>query len=657
MSGYQLGPVHYTDFGPFRKATFDFSVPGLTLIEAIIKGKRGCDSNGAGKSFLYDGPVWAIWGRCIRPNYTGDDIIRGEWNAKRKRNIPAPGTWASVEVELIGGKKPVRVERYRNHPKYANKLRLIVAGKDISRGTNDETQRVIENLIGMDFTTFCNSVAFGVREDVKSFFSAPDSERKRIMDMLLGLELYADAEKIARDRLKKNSEKTEELGRKKSRLEIKIDEKRLLLQNLNDSEIEDADFKIKVHRARLLRIDRASMSIRQTLHTLKVELNDEEESYQGALEKYEVQCRHREEKAADLDRKRRSLEREINTFEGEVRQLEAQIRRLAVMGGGECPTCGQPFSKKAAKESVEKLQEQVNMLNHKILTTDLEVGINEKLLEALDEPEKPENTEIDTLREEIQQERERRSAMESEIRVERARIEEMEEAQARVKAQIERLETEIKETQESLATVEDEFNALLQKSEDIEFWVEGFGAQGLRSFLIEAELPEINRWASVHAQRLLGAGTQVKMLPTTKLKKGSQREKISIDCLIPGCTNSYAGASVGQKKRLNLCLLMAFGRVVANRSIKPFRQFFADEIFDGLDKTGTESVAELLRDIANGDEQTEGRPVIFVTHNPRIKPAADRVITVYHNGEYAVLKGDGAPVKTPSKKKKVARRA
>ena len=66
-------------------------------------------------------------------------------------------------------------------------------------GTNKQTDMRIEAELGLDFDTFMNTVAFGARAEVRSFFFAPDSERKRIMDKLLGLGVFAGYEQNVND--------------------------------------------------------------------------------------------------------------------------------------------------------------------------------------------------------------------------------------------------------------------------------------------------------------------------------------------------------------------------------------------------------------------------------------------------------------------------
>ena len=405
MSGYRIGPVHYGNFGPFMSEVFDFSVPGLTCIEAVVEGVPGHDSNGAGKSFLFDGVSWCLYGRCIRKDYTGDDIIRGKWDSRRKRNIPAPGVWTCVTTHIVGGPKPVRVERYRKHPEHANKVFLYVDEIPVSRGTNAETERAIEELIGMDFATFCNVIAFGVREDVKSFYAAADGDRKGVMDNLLGLALYTDAEQVARRRLRKLGAKLSDLDDKRGRLQIALSEKTVLYQNLAGEDLDDADFQIRLKKLLVKLHRRAYTKSKQDVLDLKVEQHDEEDRYKEVLKEHALAVRVYEVESAKLEREKRELDRTISALEGEIRQLEARVERLSSLKGKKCPTCEQDVDAKTATSARTALVNEVKDFNYKITATELERDIVDKGLDKLEDPEQPESLELDTLQQEIEQAR------------------------------------------------------------------------------------------------------------------------------------------------------------------------------------------------------------------------------------------------------------
>ena len=143
----------------------------------------------------------------------------------------------------------------------------------------------------------------------------------------------------------------------------------------------------------------------------------------------------------------------------------------------------------------------------------------------------------------------------------------------------------------------------------------------------------------------------MRLSPTRELKtKSVQREELTVEAVIPGCTRSYAGASKGQKKRLDLCLILAFRELVASRANKAFHQLFVDELFDGLDQTGCAGVVELLREMAKTG------PVALITHDERIKPAGDRFVLVDHDGTTARIVANGTFCATTAVLKPVVQR-
>jgi DNA repair exonuclease SbcCD ATPase subunit len=155
----------------------------------------------------------------------------------------------------------------------------------------------------------------------------------------------------------------------------------------------------------------------------------------------------------------------------------------------------------------------------------------------------------------------------------------------------------------------------------------------VKSFVIESEIPQINAIATNYARRLLGQGAFVRISPTKKLKTTDDtREELLVEAGIPGCAQSYSGASKGQRHRLDLALILAFRSVVAARSACPFDQLFADELFDGVDATGVDCVVEILQEIS------AQCPVVLVTHDARLKSVGDRRVVVAHDGKCATLR-------------------
>ncbi len=638
MQGYRIGKVHYKNFCPFEDVTFDFDHPGLTVIEGLIEGKRGCDSNGAGKSFLFDGPAWALFGRCIREKYTGDAVVR----------LGAKGG-CSVEVEVIGGKNKIKVIRYRKHPTNVNHVYLYVNGKNRSRGTDPATTLAIEQLIGMDFTSFCNSVAFGVREDVKTFFSATDKDRKKVLERILGLERYAQAERVARQRLKALGERTSELELQRLTLQTVLTEKRALLAELGlAEETEDVVFKVALTRLAARRFRARLKKLGKERADLELEVAAEESKYEGAVAAWEVAHTLYNTQSLQLNQDRAALQHEAGQLKAQLAAAKSKAAKFKKLAGKKCPECEQMLTPARAQAFGKDYAEHTKDVGVDLKATRYKIELVVEQIDALEAPPQPGvPKELALVQEEFQEAVGAYHEVEKQADVEDARAQEMQDAHERVTVQTKGLTAEIEKASSELASTEKEYLQAKKRSDDLEFWVDGFGNQGLKSFLIEAEIPQINKVASFYAQQLLGIGAVVRLTATKALKtKDVVREKLTVEGEIPGCTKSYAGASKGQKKRMDLSLLLAFRELVATRQVRAFEQLFADEIFDGLDRTGAESICELLREVA------ADCPVALVTHDSRIKPIADRLVIVRHvNGKAALAGAKKGVVKKKVKKK------
>lgn len=642
--GYRIGKVTFRNFGPFESGVIDLDQPGVTLIEGSIHDIPGCDSNGAGKSFIFDGIAWALYGRCIRPEYTGDDVVK----------LKARGGCA-VEVELTRGHEPVVIRRYRNDREYKNQVHLEVAGKDVTRGTNAETQVAIERVVGMDYLTFCNTVAFGVREDVKSFFTATDTDRKKVLDMMLGLEVYGEAEKVARRRLKAAVVELEDARSGIASTEIRIEEKKELIETLEQAQEDDTASKLKEQQKALkdaeekLKTWNGKVSeMEERIEKLRDQIEKEEADYVQAM-------KDRHEKIVEMEREEVKLDNDVLAARIIVQGIEKRVRDMDGLTGAECPTCHQDVPKAHVKSIKDAAEKELKAAQKKYDEANKALNDYTAKLEAarVERPEKSnKHRELEEqcaeLDGRLDKRCETRDKYKSAKKVAEGIIAELEAAQERSGGRVDKAKKELKVLEDSITEGKVAIEQHEERVAKLEFWVQAFGNQGLKSFLIEAEIPEVNRHATRYARRLLGEGAKVQLKATTTLKSGANREKLTVEGVIPGKTEKYAGASKGQKKRMDLSLLLAFRKLIAGRVQQPFDQLFADEIFDGLDQSGVEVIGELLR------EEASSGPVALVTHDPRIKPVGDRFVLVEHDGVSARIgvTGDASePAPQPAKSK------
>jgi DNA repair exonuclease SbcCD ATPase subunit len=627
-----FGQVTYQNFGPFENATFRFDQPGLTLVSGRMTDRPGADDNGAGKSMVLEGLVFALYGRCLRDRFKGDDIIRH--GAK----------WAAVSVEIKGLDQPAHVFRFRGHPSFGNNVRLCVGDQDVSRGRNAATQQEIDQLVGMDYATFVSTVAFGARQDIRSFFALPEADRKGIFETLLGLEVFARAEVLARAESRETAGVIAGVEAQAASVVQRQEDLARLRETLPDIDGLQAA------------VDACATALRKAAEAGKKadrEVRESRQAVQDALADYRRELADYRVKEADAIERGQGLYQVETQAKGALqaatRGRDALVQergRLTNLRGSRCPTCKTRLTAEVQQEVLaensaaqEKAAQVVLAAEAAYEAAAADYGQATEELVAIKKkaPKDPDiRAESRRVTESEDQQRKSQALIRQEASAHAAAKSELDEA-VRTSERISELEARIAqdgaEAQQRLVTLRDR-----QKVSD--FWVAGFGDGGVKSFIVESALPAINEHATALAQRLLGAGSYVRLTATKALKSkpGEQRERMEVEGCIPGYATSYAAASKGQRLRLDLALLLAFREVAARRAWKQVRQFLADELFDGLDRSGCAMVATMLRELS------QEAPVILVTHDERLKGWADRQVVVHHDGTKARILADKAKV-------------
>ena len=619
---YRIGLVTAKNFGPFRSMEFDFGKPGLTVIEGVMVDRPGCSSNGSGKSYILEAPVWGLTGRLIRDGVSVDSVVHGYLSD------------AEVTVQVVGGPETIEIRRYRKHSEHRHGVRLFIGGKDGSRGTNQETDRAIENELGLDFTTFMNTVAFGARSDTRSFFTASDGDRKSIMRRLLGLDLYEHAQKLARAKLRETATAVETIMEREITLASLSMEQDTALERLGVSgddderelEYETAAAQVNILRGSCHRQDRRT-------EQANADLEAEIENHRQQTAEYRRTLDAIAKTKSEIERAIREVTRESGAADSQIARFEDQIARLRSLVGGKCPTCQQTLTATGAETAVVELQSEAEKAAEKASAATQRLRqLRAELDEIESAPEEPSRWAVETVEEELRIERERSIRMQSKLDAAIIRRDEAKKRKDQKSGTVSEVRKRIREIQTEQDDLAQKKSDLQARADRLDFWVRGFGNEGVPSFLIEAELPEINQTATSFAVRLLGGGTSVCLLPTKQLKtKDESREQMVVEATIPGCAQNYADASKGQRHRLDLSLILALREVVARRSTAAFDQLFCDELFDGVDGAGIECVVEILRELA------VDRPVVLVTHDSRLKSIGDRTVTVTHEGGVASL--------------------
>ncbi len=337
--------------------------------------------NGAGKSSILDGIVYALYGKI--PRYAGrrinteEDII----------NHNSDRLYLSLKFKVGDRTFLVKRELLRGRSQQANIYELI-NDKPIPLGVkrNKEVNALIENLLGMDYETFTRTVILPqnqIDRFLKPSSSEAFSERRQILQRLLGLDIYKEMKKLASQRCKDiskelqlianrlegelkiyNKEFIREIERKlkeNERLLDSLEEERwainkeienlkeiinifanLLLNQKNYQDIslrlkelsrykEDADRLETVYQLQLEAIPLRNMIKEFSEKKTRLEaLTKEKLEIEEKIEKYSIEVENEEKKTVDYQRYLEYAERLLGftSLAGDIKTLELERQRI-----------------------------------------------------------------------------------------------------------------------------------------------------------------------------------------------------------------------------------------------------------------------------------------------------------------------------------------
>lgn len=615
-----IGLVEGENYGPYERFAVDFSAPGLTTVYGTTKGLKRMDGNGSGKSMLMDAPSVCLYGRGMRADFAGDDY----W-----KNASSGGMM--LRVHLKGYGRPLRVERYRKHKEFGDRIVIFDNNKEDphSRRTLPEAQEFIcRDLLGATWADYAATVAFACRDDVRAFLAATDTARKGVLESVLKLLDYANACERAKAELRVHVDALIGLRSRKTALETqKVDAEQRLADAAAAMDsvaagdaVELAHAKVRANLWALaeVRAEKALVDLMAEQEAAEQAVESRFADYGRRMAEYRVTQGEFQDRINRLERDRARADFEYDTAQKALARIEG-LR-------GKCPTCRREMTGKDSERVVEELRAQVSAAGVKsdAIAMELEMVAKEPVVPP---PEKPVDVNGASLRCEVRQAEQRlahvrgkRETAAAQLDTVRGRADAATQARDSAKAALDKVGDAAAACDAEIAQREDAMKM-------VEFWVSGYGNKGIKSLEIENDLPRINARFSYYARRLFGSDDVTARLMALKtLKGGGQREEMSVACRIPGYAMTYGQASRGMRRRLDIAFLMALRSVAVEKSPLALNQFFADEVFDGVDQAGCTAVIELLREVS------QECPVMLVTHTPQLRDAGDRVIHVCHDG-------------------------
>jgi DNA repair exonuclease SbcCD ATPase subunit len=619
--------VTLENFLIISKATIALQNRGLVRIAGENTDDTTSISNGSGKSTLIEGIYWGLFGDSLRNLKSSDDVVN--------RTV---GKNCSVVLEFEEGETSYRVERYRKHSKKKNNLYLYINDVDSRGKDNRETQTYIEDIVGMDKTSFSNSIVFGQghSKNLKRFSEMTDSEKKATLEKVLSLEVFGKA-----------FDKTKE---KLSELETGIALKRQALESLETKLVEMAQQTKDASQGLGQFEDRRNSRIADVLGERDALLRTLEDLDQNlvaiksnhtSIEELDQTMEACEELLADQMKEIDSLKEGIGERKTKIlsttQSINADIQRHKKQldslsdgsdAGGRCEYCASVIV-------------QTN-LDHERDGLEFEIEDRERSVKSL-------NTELETLVSEYEKKRESVDAIIGDINDVIKACKSQQATFHTTQRHIDRMELEVKHAQttaddkaQQAKDIETEDNpwksivanletatkgleaekegfkeAFSEYEEELKilsFWRTAFSRQGIRSFLLDKIVPFLNERVAHYLAILTDGGITAKFSTVKRLASGEYRENFNLEVTNRHASESYEGNSGGEKRRIDLAVALAFNDFLASRSGKRFNILLLDEVFEGVDAEGLYYVIKVLEDLARRKSS-----VFVITHRDELK--------------------------------------
>jgi DNA repair exonuclease SbcCD ATPase subunit len=622
--------VKAENFLAYQQLDFDFSNRGLVLIEGQNKDENLYKSNGSGKTSLVDALCWGLYGKCVKAA-SPDKVV----NLKAGKNCIVEVEWGHY-----------RVIRYRKHTKYKNDVHFYINDEAVNAKSVAETQARIDKELGLSYDSFVKSVYFQ-QSTLASFANAKDSEQKAIIEDILNLKLLGNAQEWCKERAKHVVSEIEKRTSNKSQLDLLLREsqkradgleqrstmwhtdihnqKCALWSQISELEKKKLEFKSDFDFERARSVIQAAQPLGQEFLPIQTKI-------------YALQDR----KTA-ITASKSKMEWQLNSLKERQLQYLADAESCRNKAQN-CPTCGREMDYSIQAKLLTGIEDKIKNTKQDILDLQARFEKSEdpaSLEQEIEElkAELGNKQNIISLAGEVQRrlEREEKLAQEASLFEERirqagARVTELAEQQDPYREQI----TEEFDKQQSLAlnlqAVDKVISELSEEVSYYEYWVDGFSNSRLKSYIMDSITPYLNERANHYAQFLTGGAFQIDISTQTTLKTGELRDKFAVN-LISQSGADYDSASGGEKKRIDIAILLALQDLVRSRANMPINLAILDEIAENIDSVGVERMVELLQHIAT----TQGS-CFYITHNEEMKVLFPSVVCVVkENGVSQVI--------------------
>jgi len=599
----------------------------------LLNGMHNCDyadSNGAGKSSIYLALLWCLYG------YTGDQTA--------KEVVNKDSDYCQVSATFVIHGIPYTITRTRE--KSTTELLFMKNGK--IRGDNKDVRSVQADIIkelGVPLETFLLTL---VSDGEHSFITLNDAKQKKLMEGLLEFDV-SHLKGGTQNRSGEIALRQQEINTLLSNKTAAAEASDGLIQTAADNVTVCAKALDKVR----LHVDQERTRLSGELEWAKNEAqvrrqaqSEASKQHSETLQKLEANHSFLRTASNNYGKWMRERTRYEITMQERVQQYEAILSTTV-----NCDRCGLPFTPDSKNFYFQKLkadhaQEQAtHRLRVGECNTQLQASrtylVNNQWIQG-DDPRATDKIYKDLIQDVTNKKEAELQAMQQITDQHAPGIAEIDNKVIELNGKLTACTTELSKAQYAHDQAVSQHNRLLnqkQQQQDavdaeellserhkleheqtvLEAVEKAYRKDGLPAYIISNHLPAVESLANQYLCELSPSALQI----TLRVRGADESRSGS---LLVTATNtegaeSYAGLSKGEKKRIEVVLMLALRRVVVDNHFDP-GILFLDELIDGVDAKGMQAMIEFLTELS---KETQ---IIVISHKQAMDSYFQDVVTI-----------------------------
>jgi DNA repair exonuclease SbcCD ATPase subunit len=565
----------------------DFDKGQLTLVLGENLDLGGDDSgarNGTGKTTIINGLSYAIYGQALT-NIKRDNLIN---------KINSKGMLCTVTFEKNG------VEYHIERGRKPNLLKFSINGQeqelqdlDESQGDSRETQKAIDEMIGMSHEMFKHLVALNTYTE--PFLSMKSADQRNIIEQLLGItQLSEKAEhlkeqvKITKDAITTENTRIETIKASNERIQQSIDalvRKQKLWEDTKEKAIEN---------------------LRKSIDVLSTIDIDNEITSQKSLVEWNKNKK-------EFDSLTSMVAKQTATLEKEQKVREKLEKELVSLAEHKCHACGQEIHDVKHEDMVSSKINQVDEATTSVNEHQAELEVLKEALGLLGDLGPCPSVTYDTLEEALNH-KNTLAGLEKDIIIKEAETNPYEEQIAELKSTaVQEIDWE---SVNDLTRVKDHQEFLYKLLTNKDSFV--------RKRIIDQNLAFLNQRLTYYLDKI-GLPHIVEF-----------QNDLSVIITQLGQDLDFDNLSRGERNRLILSMSWAF-RDVWENLYHPINLLFIDELVDsGMDASGVESSIAVLKKMT----RERNKNVFLISHRDDLTSRVNHVLKVIKENGFTSYSND-----------------